>query len=76
MIAVADDQMDKVFKALADPGRRLLLDRLRQDNGQTLGQLCEYLEMARQSVEPAPRGARVGQSHQHACGMGGSSCTT
>ncbi|MDT5099621.1 MAG: hypothetical protein QOC76_3358 [Mycobacterium sp.] len=42
--------MDKVFKALADPGRRLLLDRLRQDNGQTLGQLCEYLEMARQSV--------------------------
>jgi uncharacterized protein YndB with AHSA1/START domain/DNA-binding transcriptional ArsR family regulator len=47
---VADDSMDKVFKALADPGRRLLLDRLRQDNGQTLGQLCEYLEMARQSV--------------------------
>ena len=42
--------MDMVFKALADPGRRLLLDRLRQDNGQTLGQLCEYLEMARQSV--------------------------
>ena len=34
---VADDQMDRVFKALADPGRRLLLDRLRQDNGQTLG---------------------------------------
>ncbi len=47
---MADDQTDKVFKALADPGRRLLLDRLRQDNGQTLGQLCEYLEMARQSV--------------------------
>lgn len=42
--------MDRVFKALADPGRRLMLDRLRQDNGQTLGQLCEYLEMARQSV--------------------------
>ncbi len=42
--------MDRVFKALADPGRRLLLDRLRQDNGQTLGQLCEHLEMARQSV--------------------------
>jgi uncharacterized protein YndB with AHSA1/START domain/DNA-binding transcriptional ArsR family regulator len=42
--------MDKVFRALADPGRRLLLDRLRHDNGQTLGQLCEYLEMARQSV--------------------------
>ncbi len=29
--------MDKVFKALADPGRRLLLDRLHADNGQTLG---------------------------------------
>jgi uncharacterized protein YndB with AHSA1/START domain/DNA-binding transcriptional ArsR family regulator len=47
---VADDEMDRVFKALADPGRRLLLDRLRHENGQTLGQLCEYLEMARQSV--------------------------
>ena len=47
---MADDPTDVVFKALADPGRRLLLDRLRQDNGQTLGQLCEYLEMARQSV--------------------------
>lgn len=42
--------MDRVFKALADPGRRLLLDRLRRHNGQTQGQLCEYLEMARQSV--------------------------
>jgi DNA-binding transcriptional ArsR family regulator len=42
--------MDKVFKALADPGRRLLLDRLRTDNGQTLGQLCEHLDMSRQAV--------------------------
>jgi DNA-binding transcriptional ArsR family regulator len=42
--------MDKVFKALADPGRRLLLDRLRADNGQTLGQLCEHLDMTRQAV--------------------------
>jgi DNA-binding transcriptional ArsR family regulator len=41
---------DKVFKALADPGRRLLLDRLRSDNGQTLGQLCEHLDMSRQAV--------------------------
>jgi len=42
--------VDKVFKALADPGRRLLLDRLYADNGQTLGQLCEHLAMTRQAV--------------------------
>lgn len=42
--------MDKVFKALADPGRRLLLDRLRAENGQTLGQLCSYLDVSRQAV--------------------------
>ena len=42
--------MDPVFKALADPTRRLLLDRLREKNGQTLGDLCERLEMARQSA--------------------------
>jgi DNA-binding transcriptional ArsR family regulator len=41
---------DKVFKALADPGRRLLLDRLRAENGQALGQLCEHLDMSRQAV--------------------------
>lgn len=42
--------MDKVFKAIADAGRRLLLDRLREDNGQTLGQLCALLDMTRQAV--------------------------
>jgi DNA-binding transcriptional ArsR family regulator len=42
--------MDKVFKALADPGRRLLLDRLYVQNGQTLGHLCEHLDMTRQAV--------------------------
>jgi DNA-binding transcriptional ArsR family regulator len=46
---VADD-LAKVFKALADPGRRLLLDRLRAENGQTLGQLCAHLDMTRQAV--------------------------
>jgi hypothetical protein len=40
---------DKVFKALADPTRRRLLDLLYQRNGQTLGQLCEHLDMARHS---------------------------
>ena len=42
--------LDQVFKALADPGRRLLLDRLHADNGQTLGQLCARMEMTRQAV--------------------------
>ena len=42
--------MDKVFKALADASRRQLLDRLRADNGQTLGQLCQHLDMSRQAV--------------------------
>src|ERR1700759_330365 len=42
--------MDVVFKALADPTRRTLLDRLREQNGQTLRELCERLGMARQSV--------------------------
>jgi DNA-binding transcriptional ArsR family regulator len=41
---------DKVFKALGDPTRRLLLDALCARNGQTLGELCEQLDMARQSV--------------------------
>jgi DNA-binding transcriptional ArsR family regulator len=42
--------MDKVFKALADPVRRQLLDRLHARNGQTLGELCEGYEMSRQAV--------------------------
>jgi DNA-binding transcriptional ArsR family regulator len=41
---------DKVFKALADPSRRALLDSLCAKNGQTLGQLCDTLDMTRQSV--------------------------
>ncbi|GIE39656.1 putative transcriptional regulator, ArsR family protein [Actinoplanes lobatus] len=42
--------MDLVFKALADPTRRRLLDSLRAEDGQTLGRLCSRLEMTRQSV--------------------------
>ena len=42
--------MDAVFKALADASRRELLDRLRAENGQTLGELCARLEMTRQAV--------------------------
>ncbi len=42
--------MDAVFKALADSSRRELLDRLRVENGQTLGELCARLGMTRQAV--------------------------
>ncbi|MEO3786033.1 metalloregulator ArsR/SmtB family transcription factor [Actinocorallia sp. B10E7] len=44
------DDMAKVFKALADTTRRRLLDRLRADNGQTLGALCRDLGMTRQGI--------------------------
>lgn len=42
--------MDDVFRALADPVRRQLLDSLHARNGQTLGELCEGHEMSRQAV--------------------------
>lgn len=35
--------MDAIFRALVDPSRRLLLDRLRADDGQTLTELCGHL---------------------------------
>ena len=44
------EAIDPVFRALADPIRRQLLDRLIAHNGQTLRELCAGLEMARQSV--------------------------
>jgi DNA-binding transcriptional ArsR family regulator len=43
-------EVDKVFKALADPSRRKLLDQLHVNNGQTLGELREHLDMTRQAV--------------------------
>ena len=42
--------MDAVFRALADPSRRQLLDRLHARDGQSLQELCAGLDMARQSV--------------------------
>jgi DNA-binding transcriptional ArsR family regulator len=41
---------DLLFKALADPGRRKLLDVLHAHDGRTLNELCEHLEMTRQGV--------------------------
>lgn len=42
--------MPDIFRALADESRRRLLDKLFQQNGQTLGQLCDGLAMSRQAV--------------------------
>ncbi len=42
--------LDAVFKALADPSRRKLLDELHANSGQTLSELCEHLDMTRQAV--------------------------
>jgi DNA-binding transcriptional ArsR family regulator len=42
--------MDAVFRALADPTRRQLLDSLHARNGQTLNALCEHMDMSRQAV--------------------------
>lgn len=42
--------MDAVFRALADPTRRQLLDSLHARNGQTLNALCSEMAMTRQAV--------------------------
>jgi DNA-binding transcriptional ArsR family regulator len=44
------NEIDKVFKALADSSRRQVLDRLHDRNGQSLSELCDGLEMTRQAV--------------------------
>ena len=44
------DDADLVFKALADPSRRKLLDLLHASDGRTLTGLCEHLDMTRQAV--------------------------
>jgi DNA-binding transcriptional ArsR family regulator len=41
---------DLLFKALADSGRRKLLDILHAHDGRTLNELCEHLDMTRQGV--------------------------
>lgn len=44
------DRMDEVFRALASPARRRLLDRLHEENGATQQALCGGLEMSQQAV--------------------------
>jgi len=44
------DELDLVFKALADRTRRRLLDRLFAENGQSLGELCSQVDMTRQAA--------------------------
>jgi DNA-binding transcriptional ArsR family regulator len=44
------DDADHVFKALADPSRRGLLDVLNARSGRTLTELCGHLDMSRQAV--------------------------
>jgi DNA-binding transcriptional ArsR family regulator len=44
------DDDDLVFRALADPTRRLLLDRLFERDGQTLTELGSQVEMSRFGV--------------------------
>ena len=58
--------MDAVFKALADPSRRRLLDSLHAQNGQTLGELCEQLDMTRQAVTKHLGILEGGEPRRHA----------
>src|SRR5881227_2747737 len=50
MVPISGMNEEAVFKALADAGRRRLLDRLYQRNGQTLRELCDGMNMTRQAV--------------------------
>jgi DNA-binding transcriptional ArsR family regulator len=49
-IGAVTDEADRVFKALADPGRRQLLDRLFEEGGLTLGAVAAGMGMSRQAV--------------------------
>ena len=49
-MSTRSSDIDRVFKALADPTRRRLLDLLHSENGQTLMALCQHMDMTRQAV--------------------------
>ena len=44
------DTLDKIFKALADPSRRAILDSLYDQDGQTLNGLCGIVSFSRQAL--------------------------
>jgi len=67
---------DVLFKALADPSRRKLLDLLHAHDGRTLNDLCEHLDMTRQGVNPAPGPAGGGETWSPPCGAAAKSCTS
>ena len=50
LMAESVHDADALFKALADPSRRKLLDLLHAHDGRTLNELCEHLDMTRQGV--------------------------
>ena len=60
MVTYTPGGMDAVFRALADPTRRSLLDELFKEDGQTLTALQQRLPMTRFGVDEAPEGARGG----------------
>jgi predicted transcriptional regulator len=55
------DDTDVLFKALADPSRRKLLDLLHAHDGRTLNELCEHLDMTRQGVDGGDQVRRLQQ---------------
>ncbi len=50
MAAIQDDDQDAVFRALADPTRRRILDLLFRHDGQSLSELAEQFAMTRFGV--------------------------
>ena len=49
-VADISDNADLLFKALADPNRRQVLDLLHQHDGRSLSELCKHLDMTRQGA--------------------------
>ena len=69
-------RMDDVFKALADPTRRSLLDELFKQDGQTLSALEERLPMTRFGVMKHLRVLEEARPRASPGGAGARSCTS